>query len=78
MQDDTFTSRPDKKKIAYSWTTDYAVDNSDILSYLGTKELIIKKGEYLFDYSSNPNGDVVLPLAKQIKDRGKEKKENDV
>ena len=64
----------DKKKIAFSWKDDYHVDNQDILNYLGTQELIIKKGEYLFDYSINPNGDVVLPLAKQIQDNGKEKK----
>ena len=66
----TKTNLTTKKKIAFSWTSDYHVDNQDILNYLGTQELIIKKGDYPFD----SNGDVVLPLAKQIKDNGKEKK----
>lgn len=66
----TKTNLTTKGKIAFSWTSDYHVDNQDILNYLGTQELIIKKGDYPFD----SNGDVVLPLAKQIKDNGKEKK----
>ncbi|MFA6483116.1 MAG: hypothetical protein WCW62_11095 [Bacteroidales bacterium] len=55
-------------KIAYSWETDYHLDNADILGYLQTDEVIIKKGKYLFDYSTNPNGDVILPLANPIRD----------
>lgn len=55
-------------KIAYSWETDYRLDNADILGYLRTDEVIIKKGKYLFDYSTNPNGDVTLPLAIPIRD----------
>ncbi|TSA36991.1 MAG: hypothetical protein D4R64_06400, partial [Porphyromonadaceae bacterium] len=55
-------------KIAYSWETDYHLDNADILGYLQTDEVIIKKGKYLFDYSTNPNGDVTLPLTKPIRD----------
>ncbi|MFA6484065.1 MAG: hypothetical protein WCW62_15910, partial [Bacteroidales bacterium] len=55
-------------KVAYSWETDYHLENADILGYLQTDEVIIKKGKYLFDYSTNPNGDVTLPLTKPIRD----------
>ncbi len=64
-----------RKKIAFSWSGDYNVENTDILVYLRTKELIVKKGEYLFDYSTNPNGDVILSLGKSINGNGIEMKE---
>ncbi len=59
-----------KRKIAFRWKTDYRVEHPDILKYLRTQELIIKQGEYPYDYSSNPNGEVILILAKPIPDKG--------
>jgi len=56
------------RKVAYSWGTDYHLDNADILEYLQADGITIKKGEYLFDYSTNSNGDVTLPLATPIRD----------
>ena len=50
------------KASALAYTDDFAITNPYLLSYLGTDQLIIEKGEYPFDYSANPDGKVLLHL----------------
>jgi hypothetical protein len=54
------------KTQAIIYTSDFSVEDPMLLSYLGTNQLIIKKGEYVFDYSKNHNGDVKLLLRDKI------------
>src|SRR5204863_312392 len=50
------------KASALVYTDDFAIKNPTLLSYLGTDQLVIEKGEYPFDYSANPEGRVILHL----------------
>jgi len=61
-------------KFAFRWKTDYRIERPDVLEYLKTEELVIPQGDYPFDYSSNPNGNVTLRLLKPIPDKGIDKK----
>ncbi|HEV8081143.1 MAG TPA: hypothetical protein VGP43_10540 [Chitinophagaceae bacterium] len=55
--------------MSFFWATDYAVDNRDILNYLGVEQLTISKGKYPFDADRN----VVLPFSNRIRDNRKDK-----
>jgi hypothetical protein len=48
------------------YQNDYVMDDQNILNHLNTKELIIKKGTYIPDYSKNPFGNITLNLVKPI------------
>lgn len=47
---------------ALTYTDDFVVEDKTLLSYLGVEKLVIEKGEYAFDYSSNPGGSVRLKV----------------
>jgi hypothetical protein len=54
------------KTQALIYTNDFKVEDPMLLSYLGISELIIQKGEYTFDYSKNPNGELKLNIGTKI------------
>ncbi|MFP5470060.1 MAG: hypothetical protein ACLGGV_00550 [Bacteroidia bacterium] len=39
----------------------------EISSRLGYRELVLKSGQYIIDYDRNPNGSVIIELAKAVK-----------
>jgi hypothetical protein len=53
---------PAGKSTSVVYSDDFKVVDAALLKYLGVKELIIEKGEYPFNYSNNPNGQVTLML----------------
>ncbi|HEY4289253.1 MAG TPA: hypothetical protein VGN00_19265 [Puia sp.] len=52
----------DSKPTSLVYADDFPVNDPTLLSYLGTDQLVIEKGEYAFDYSANPEGRVMLHL----------------
>jgi hypothetical protein len=60
--DDKGITEKGMKTEALVYTDDFLVDNPTLLSYLGTDELVIEKGEYAFDYSENGDAKVILHL----------------
>lgn len=54
------------------YTNDFKVEDQLLLNYLGVNELIIKKGEYTFDYSQNPNGQLKLNISSKITNQDQE------
>lgn len=50
------------RSVAMVYTSNFAVEDKTLLSYLGVEKLVIEKGEYAFDYSSNPGGSVRLKV----------------
>ena len=65
---DTKENPLSEQKLIYAH--DYSITDGEILSYLHTDQLVIKKGTYSSDFSNNPFGDITLELATPISAKG--------